>query len=419
MVALVDCNNFFVSCERVFNPALEGRPVVVLSNNDGNAVARSQEVKDLGIKLGQPTFEFRDLIKKHDIVLFSSNYTLYGDMSNRVMASLREFTPNLEVYSIDEAFLDLSRMPYDLEEYGMQIRCTIRKNTGIPVSVGIAPTKTLAKLANHFAKKHPQYKKKGLFILGSSNRGKVLQEVPIGEIWGIGRAHAERLQMQGVNTAYEFTQLPEKWVKEHMSVVGLRLHKELQGQKCLSLELVQPAKKGMCTSRSFPKKVTELGELQEAVSTHASRCAEKLRKQKSCANQVTVFINTSRFNEPAKLYSNSLTITLPAASHSTMKIVQYALKALKMIYRSGYDYKKAGVFVSGIVPDQQVQQNLFEPAEKDSLLMKTVDKLNARFGSGKVQVASAGTKKEWNLKREMLSPHYTTSLKDIIKVSIG
>ena len=419
MVALVDCNNFFVSCERVFNPALEGRPVVVLSNNDGNAVARSQEVKDLGIKVGQPTFEFRDLIEKHNIVLFSSNYTLYGDMSNRVMEGLRAFTPHLEVYSIDEAFLDLSRMPYDLEEYGNQIRHTIRKNTGIPVSVGIAPTKTLAKLANHIAKKHPQHKKKGLFILDTSNREKILQEFPIEEMWGIGSRHAERLKKQGIVSALDFTQLPEQWVKEHMAVVGLRLQKELLGQKCLSLELVQPAKKGMCTSRSFPKPVVELGGHQEAVSTHASRCAEKLRRQKSCANQVTVFINTSRFNESAKLYSNSITLTLPAASASTMKIVQYALKALKVIYRSGYYYKKAGVFVSGIVPDHQVQQNLFEPAENDSLLMKTMDKLNSRFGSGKVQVASSGTKKEWKLKREMLSPHYTTSFKDVIKVIIG
>ena len=418
MVALVDCNNFFVSCERVFNPALEGRPVVVLSNNDGNAVARSQEVKNLGIKLGQPTFEFKDLVEKHNIVLFSSNYTLYGDMSNRVMEGLRSFTPHLEVYSIDEAFLDFSRMPYDLEEYGMRIRCTIRKNTGIPVSVGIAPTKTLAKLANHIAKKYPQYKKKDLFIVDLGNREKVLQEFPVEEIWGIGSRHAERLHKQGIKSAYDFTQLPEQWVKEHMSVLGLRLQKELLGQKCLSLELVQAAKKGMCTSRSFPKKVTELGELKEAVSTHASRCAEKLRRQKSCANQVTVFINTSRFNEPAKLYSNSITLTLPAASGSTMKIVQYALKALRKIYRSGYDYKKAGVFVSGIVPDHQVQQNLFEPAANDSLLMKTMDKLNARFGSGKVLVASAGTKKEWKLKREMLSPHYTTCLTDVIKVFI-
>ena len=418
MVALVDCNNFYVSCERVFNPALEGKPVVVLSNNDGNAVARSQEVKDLGIKLGQPTFEFRDLIEKHNIILFSSNYTLYGDMSNRVMEGLRAFTPHLEVYSIDEAFLDLSRMPYDLEEYGSRIRHTIRKNTGIPVSVGIAPTKTLAKLANHKAKKHPQHKVKGFFILDSSNREKVLQEFPIGEIWGIGRAHAERLQKHGVNTAYDFTQLPKRWVKEYMSVVGLRLHKELLGQKCLSLDLVPPAKKGMCTSRSFPKKVTELGELQEAVSTHASRCAEKLRRQQSCANQVTVFISTSRFNEADRLHSNSITVTLPTASNSTMKLVQYALKGLNTIFRSGYEYKKAGVFVSGIVPDHQVQQNLFEPTENDSLLMETMDKLNARFGSGKVQVASAGTKKEWKLKRENLSPQYTTRLKDIIQVDI-
>ncbi|WP_017734050.1 Y-family DNA polymerase [Nafulsella turpanensis] len=419
MVALVDCNNFFVSCERIFNPALEGRPVVVLSNNDGNAVARSQEAKDLGIKLGQPLFEFQELVDKHHITLFSSNYTLYGDMSNRVMEGLRQFTPHIEVYSIDEAFLDLSRMPYDLQEYSNRIKKTIRKNTGIPVSVGVAPTKTLAKLANHMAKKHPRHKAKGFFILDSGNREKILQEFPIGEIWGIGRAHAERLQKHGVQTAYDFTQLPERWVKEHMSVVGLRLQKELLGQQCLSLALIQPAKKGMCTSRSFPKKVTSLGELQEAVSTHASRCAEKLRKQNSCANQVTVFINTSRFNEPAKLYSNSITVTLPTASNSTLKVVQYALQGLKLIYRADYDYKKAGVFVSGIVPAQQVQQDLFEPAVNDGLLMKTLDKLNARFGNGKVQLASAGLKKEWQLKRSLLSPHYTTCLKDVIKVSIG
>jgi DNA polymerase V len=418
MVALVDCNNFYASCERLFNPGLEGKPVVVLSNNDGCAVARSQEAKDLGVKMGQPAFQLRELIQNNNITVFSSNYTLYGDMSNRVMDGLREFTPNLEVYSIDEAFLDLSRMPYDLEEYGSRIRRTIKKNTGIPVSVGIAPTKTLAKLANHIAKKHPQHKAKGFFILDASNREKVLQKFPIAEIWGIGRKHAERIYKQGVNTAFDFTQLPKQWVKEHMSVVGLRLHRELLGQKCLALELVQPAKKGICTSRSFSKIVTTLGELQEAVSTHASRCAEKLRRQQSCANQLTVFINTSRFNEALKLYSNSITLTLPEASNSTMKLVQYALQALRIIYRSGYEYKKAGVFVSGIVPDHQVQQNLFEPAVNDNLLMKTMDKLNARFGNGTVQIASAGTNKQWKLKREMLSPCYTTSLRDIIKVKV-
>ena len=419
MVALVDCNNFYASCERLFNPALEGKPIVVLSNNDGCAVARSQEAKDIGVKMGQPVFLMKEMVQQHNIFLFSSNYTLYGDMSNRVMETLRGFSPNVEIYSIDEAFLDLSRMPYGLQEYAGKIKATVRKNIGIPVSVGIAPTKVLAKLANHIAKKHPLHKAKGFFIIDANNREKVLQEFPIAEIWGIGKKHAERLHNQGIKTAYEFTQLPEKWVKDNMSVVGLRLHKELLGQKCLSLELIQPEKKEICTSRSFPKNIALFGEIQEAVSTHASRCAEKLRKQKSCANQVTVFIHTNLFREDQGKYSNSLTLTLPSPSNSTLKLVQYAIKSLEAIYRQGYEYKKAGVIISGIVPDHQVQQNLFEPAENDCLLMNTMDKLNARFGTGKVQVASAGTKKEWKLKREMLSPHYTTNFRDVIKVVIG
>ena len=416
MIALVDCNNFYVSCERVFNPTLEGRPVMVLSNNDGCAVARSNEVKALGIKMGQPAFEIKDLIEKHNIAVFSSNYTLYGDMSERVMSSLRTFTPNLEVYSIDEAFLDLKGMNWDLEEYGDQIKATVFQNQGIPVCVGIAPTKALAKVANYQAKKNPAHKKRGVFLLNEHNREQILKDFPIEEVWGIGSRHAARLQAQKCFTALDFTRMPEHWVKQHMAVVGLRLQKELKGIPCLSLELVQQAKKNICTSRSFGKDAQDLSTLREAVSTYASRCAFKLRRDKTCAGAVTVFINTHYFKPGAPQYSNSQTILLPEASADSMVIIKAALRGLKMIFKQGYSYKKAGVIVSEIVPENQVQKYLFCQAPADSPLMKIMDKLNYRYGQEKVRVASQGYGRSWHLRQEKLSPCYTTRLKDVLCV---
>lgn len=416
MIALVDCNNFYVSCERVFNPALEGRPVMVLSNNDGCAVARCNTVKSLGVRMGQPAFEVKDLIEKHNIAVFSSNYTLYGDMSERVMTTLRAFTPNLEVYSIDEAFLDLKGMDWDLEEYGDQIKAAVRQFQGIPVCVGIAPTKALAKVANYQAKKNPAYKMRGVFMITDQNREQILRDFPIEEVWGIGLRHAARLQVQKCYTALDFTKLPEHWVKKGMGVVGLRLQKELKGIPCLSLELVHKAKKNICTSRSFGKDANDLSTLREAVSCYASRCAFKLRKDKTCSAAVTVFINTNYFKPGSPQYGNSQTILLPEASSDSIGIIKAALRGLKMIYKEGYSYKKAGVIVSDIVPDHQVQKDLFSPAPANSPLMKVLDKLNARYGQEKVRVASQGFGRSWYLRQEKLSPCYTTRLREIINV---
>ncbi|EMR02080.1 Y-family DNA polymerase [Cesiribacter andamanensis] len=421
MMALVDCNNFYASCERVFDPLLEGQPIVVLSNNDGCVIARSQEAKDLGIKMGTPAFEIRELIEQQGVQVFSSNYTLYGDMSARVMETLRQFSPHVEVYSIDEAFLDADGLPGGSEpdallRWGQELRATVRRHVGIPVGVGIGPTKALAKVANHIAKKHPQHKKVGVFVLDGHKREEILQNFPIGDVWGIGRKHAERLMQQGASTALAFTQLPESWVKQHMSVVGQRLQRELRGQSCLSLELVAQAKQNICTSRSFPDMLEDVELIREAVSTHASRCAFKLRREGSCAGALTVFVHTNRFKENEPQYANAQTLLLPQASADSRVLVRAALRGLDMIYKKGYRYKKAGVIVSKIVPRLQVQQDLFASSEENSRLMKVMDSLNSRYGQEKVRVASLGYAKDWRLRREKLSPCYTTSLAEVLLV---
>ncbi|WP_224995300.1 Y-family DNA polymerase [Cesiribacter sp. SM1] len=417
MIALVDCNNFYVSCERVFDPGLNGKPVVVLSNNDGCVISRSQEAKDLEIWMGAPAFQIRELVEQHNIKVFSSNYTLYGDMSGRVMQTLRTFSPNVEVYSIDEAFLDVAGLPEGLDEWAQRLRTTVRKNVGIPVGVGIGPTKVLAKVANWLAKKHPDYKKEGVFVLREEVREQVLKEVPIAEVWGIGRKHAERLKQKEVFSALDFiTKLPESWVKQHMSVVGQRLQRELKGQSCLSLELMAQAKQNICTSRSFADMLEDVELIKEAVSTHASRCAFKLRRDGSCAGAITVFLHTNRFKVNDLQYANAQTLLLPQASADSRVLVKAAMRGLEMIYKKGYRYKKAGVIVSQIVPRQQVQQDLFACSSENPELMKVVDKLNGRYGQEKVRVAALGYKKGWHLRREHLSPCYTTNLREVLKV---
>jgi DNA polymerase V len=420
MIALVDCNNFYASCERVFNPSLEGVPVVVLSNNDGCAIARSQEAKSLGVKMGEPAFKLRELIDRHNMKVFSSNYTLYGDMSARVMDTLRTFTPNVEVYSIDEAFLDFGNFQHvapDLLAWGDKLRATVRRNVGIPVGVGIGPTKVLAKIANHVAKKYPEHKQRGVFLIDEANREDILRSFEIHEVWGVGRQHARRLWSKGIETAYQITQLPHEWVKKEMAVVGLRLQKELLGKPCLSLELVSEAKKNICTSRSFPGTEKEFNTLLEAVSTHASRCAYKLRKEGSVCAQVNTFIQTNKYGQ-GRQYSASQCVILEVPSADTFHIVNAAIRGLKMIYRPGYDYKKCGVIVSDIRPANQVQQGLFQADQANPKLMGILDKLNSRYGREKVRIGSAGYGRSWKMKREMLSPCYTTNLADIIRIKV-
>lgn len=416
MFGLVDCNNFYASCERVFNPYWNNKPVVVLSNNDGCVIARSNEVKKLGIKMGVPAYQIKTEIEQYGIGVFSSNYSLYGDMSNRVMSILSSFVENMEVYSIDEAFLDFTGFEhYDLKKYGEKIVKTTTKGTGIPVSLGIAQTKTLAKVANKFAKKIPGYK--GVCIIDSeAKRIKALQLTEISDIWGIGRRHAKLLSKYDVRTAYDFTQLPMAWVRQKMTVVGERMWKELNGISCIDMEFAPPAKKTICTSRAFGQTVTDLEGLKESVSTYAAICAEKLRKQKSCALSLMVFIHTNNFREDLPQYFQNSVVKFPVATNSTMEIVKYAMIALKHIYKKGYQFKKAGVIITEIVPDAAIQTNLFDKIDRDkhARLMAVVDQLNDGFKKNNLRLAVQEGDKKWRLKQEKLSPCYTTRISDVL-----
>ena len=416
MFGLVDCNNFYASCERVFNPYWNNRPVIVLSNNDGCVIARSNEAKKLGIEMGVPAYQVKTEIKQHGIGVFSSNYSLYGDMSNRVMSTLSSFVENMEVYSIDESFLDFSGFErFDLKEYGEKIVKTTTKGTGIPVSLGIAPTKTLSKVANKFTKKFPAYK--GTCIIDSEEkRIKALQLTEISDVWGIGRRRARLLSKYNVKTAFDFTQLPVGWVRQKMTVTGEQLWKELNGISCIDMEFVPPAKKTICTSRAFGQTITDLEGLKESVSTYAAICAEKLRKQKSCALSLMVFIHTNNFREDLPQYLQNSVIEFPVATNSTIEIVKYALIALKRIYKKGYQFKKAGVTITEIIPDAAIQTNIFDNVdrEKHARLISVVDQLNDGFKKNNLRLAVQEGSRRWRLKQGKLSPCYTTRISDVL-----
>ena len=416
MIALVDCNNFYASCERVFNPSLVGKPVIVLSNNDGCVVARSNEAKALGISAGVPLFEIKDIVLKNGVSVFSSNYTLYGDMSNRVMATLRDFSPCVEIYSIDEAFLCFD----GLESIGMlshatKMRQTVIRNTGIPVSVGIATTKTLTKIANRIVKKRPKLNGV-LFLQDELYVRRALQITDIEDVWGVGRRYAKKLRYYGINTAYDLTLKSDSWIRKELSVVGLRMVKELRGEPCHDLEMLRKTKKSIVTSRSFGSLIKEYKELEEAVSNFAASCAAKLRNEGSVCTFVTVFVTTNPFREKDPQYHNSRTSTLQTPSSYTLDIIAAALSGLKDIYINGYNYKKAGVMVSGITPASHIQLDLFSTKniDKENSLMKTLDMLNNRYGRNALQVASQGYSATWKLKQEKISPSYTTNIEDII-----
>lgn len=417
MFALIDCNSFYVSCERIFRPDLHYKPVVVLSNNDGCVISRSNEAKALDIPMGAVVFQYRDVFKKHQVAVFSTNFTLYGDISNRVMNVLKRYTKNLEVYSVDEAFLDLSDIDENhLEKYALDIKKAVWKEVGIPVSIGVAPTKALSKVANHVAKKFEGYE--GVFVMNTlQRREKVLKYLPISKVWGIGRNHANTLKKVGVKTAYDFTQLTDAWVLKKMSVVGKRLKKELEGIPCIETETIV-VKKNIATTRTFGKSLTEKSEIATAISNHASNCALKLRQQKSAAQFVYVFVRTNKHRKEQKQYSNGITITLNAAQNSTIAIVNSAMKALDKIFVKGLSYKKAGVIVSGIVPENQVQGTFFEDIDraKHQKLMNALDIINAKKGRNKVHLAVQNFQSKKFYTRELLSPKYTTNWNDIIKV---
>ena len=419
MFALVDCNNFYASCQRVFEPHLIGKPVVILSNNDGCVIARSNEAKALGIPMGAPAFEYKKLFEDNNVFVYSSNYALYGDMSSRVMNILSSFSPEIEVYSIDEAFLKFQGFDrFDLGEYGLKIQRTVTKGTGIPVSVGFAPTKALAKVANKIAKKFPERTKSVYVIDTDDKRIKALKWTKIEDVWGIGRKHAKRLQNIKVTNAYQFTQLTDEWVRKEMSVVGLRLKHELQGIPTLDLEIAKD-KKMIATTRSFDKMHTKIEDISERVATFTASCAEKLRRQNSHCNMIMVFIHTNGFRKDQPQYSRNIVIKTDFPTNSTIELNHYAQIGLQQIFREGYHYKKAGVIVMGLTPNNQTQLSLFSSSNpKHQPLMSVVDKLNKSIGQTKVRFASQSVGRQWKMKQEKLSPCYTTKMKDLIQIQL-
>ncbi|MFV0323472.1 MAG: Y-family DNA polymerase [Bacteroides xylanisolvens] len=418
MYSLVDCNNFFASCERVFQPNLRNVPIVVLSNNDGCVVARSNEAKALGIPMGEPVFKLTRLIEQHGIAVFSSNYSLYGDMSHRVMSILSQFVEDMEIYSIDEAFLSLKGFEnYNLEEYGRNIVRTVTRGTGIPVSMGIAPTKTLAKVASKFAKKYKGYN--GVCIIDTEEkRIKALKQFEIGDVWGIGRRYQKKLEYHSIRTAFDFTQKSESWVRNMMTVVGVRTWKELRGISAIDLEKVAPDKQTICTSRSFGEMIGDFDTLMESVANFTASCARKLRTQRSCAGMLQVFIYTNRFREDLPQYYNSRIISLPTPINDVTELIHYARLALKNIYKEGYQYKKAGVIVMDLVPQNNVQLNLFDERDrvKHEKVLEVLDEVHKKYGTKVLKVAAQGTGKKWALKSEYLSKQYTTNPDDFIEI---
>jgi len=412
--ALVDCNNFFVSCERVFNPALKNKPVVVLSNNDGCVISRSNEAKDLGIKMGEPVFKCKHIIEAHSVKVFSTNFALYGDMSHKVMETLEIHSPEIEVYSIDEAFLDLSNVLNPLE-YAREIREIVRKWTGIPVSIGLGTTKTLAKAASEITKKNPEFK--GVLEIKDNS---LLELLDIQKVWGVGRAYSKVLKGHGIITAQDLRKAPLKWVQSKMGVNGLRMIKELNGTSCIDIDNQPEPKKGITCSRSFGEPVKTHEALKEAVAAFASRASEKLREQNSVASTINVYITTSPFGKEVH-YSNSSTIELPYPSALTSDFIQAAHKGLKRIFKEGHLYKKAGVFLSGIITDSNLQQNLFKPAfydTKKKTLMKVLDSISTRWGSHALRYGATGIEKSWRMRQSKRSKRFTTSWSDILKIKI-
>jgi len=414
--ALVDCNNFYVSCERVFNPKLEGVPVVVLSNNDGCIVARSNEAKAIPIPFAVPAFQCRETFRKHKVRVLSSNYTLYADMSRRVMDTLREFAYDMEVYSIDEAFLSLVGLEKERRgEFCSFLRKTVRQWTGIPVSIGIGETKTLAKVASKVAKKSDE----GVFdIIDYPYADNVLEGMDVSDIWGVGPAYTKFLYRYGITTALALKKAPEPLVRKKMGVMGVRTVRELNGRSCFWIEPPQTKRKGILSSKSFGRPVESLKELNEAAATYVTRAVEKLRSQRSVASVFMVFILTNRFKED--YYSNSYLCRLPAPSAYTPDFIRAAQSAMKRIYKPGKKYKKVGVFIADIVPDDSIQMAVFEPGSyntKRQELMAVVDRINEQWGSNVVDYAATGVKKGWRMRRRMCSPQFTTNWDELPEAS--
>jgi DNA polymerase V len=418
MYALVDCNNFYVSCERVFDPSLNGKPVIVLSNNDGCAISRSDEAKEAGIEMGAIPHLIPHIIRERGIRMFSSNYTLYGDMSDRVMKTLSGFVPRMEIYSIDEAFLDMSSMPYaDLLSLGLEVRSTVYRNTGIPTCVGIAPTKALAKMANRFAKK--KNKKVGVHWAANDELIKeMLEYTSVGDVWGIGREYALMLLRNGIRTAFDFSQAPEDFVRKHMSVVGLRLRNELKGIPTIPWDDEPVAKKNICCARSFGALTSDKALIREAISNFAANCGSKLRRQQSVAKSIKVFINTNPHLTTEKQYYRSVIIQLDTATSSTPELIKYALKGLDIIFKEGHRFMKCGVELLNLIPENEIQLNIFEAPVSQKITKATaaLDKVNGEMGKDLVRYGVQGFSRKYKARAAHLSPCYTTNINHIIKV---
>ncbi len=419
LFALADCNNFYVSCERVFQPHLEGRPVVVLSNNDGCVVARSNEVKKLGLPMGAPAFKWKDFFIKHRVQVFSSNYALYSDMSDRVMTVLASFTPEIEIYSHDEAFLAFSGTWHmDLESYARMIRKEIKKRTGIPVSIGLARTKTLAKVANKLAKTTSEFD--GVFNLEQrQDKDSFLKSFQVEDIWGIGRRYARLLHSYGIHSAYDLKEADHSWVKKKLTIVGLHTLLELQGVPCVELETQPQPAKSLVRSRSFGRPVTELAELREALTSHVQSAARRLRANGQIAGCLHVFLHTNRFKSEPQ-YSPCISTCLHRATNHTQPMLTAALGLLEQIYKEGYAFKKTGVLLTDLQPESARQLTFWETEAQDQdkagQLMKALDHINARYGKDTLQYASAGLNKGWEMRRDKMSPEFTTRWKDIPRV---
>ena len=416
--ALADCNSFYASCERVFNPKLKNKPVVVLSNNDGCIVARTTEAKKLGIKMGEPLFKAKKTIEKHNVKVFSSNYTLYGSMSNRVMRILELFFPDIEIYSIDEAFMEISSLKkiYNYSRYATKVRKVIFQWTGIPISIGIGETKTLAKVANHIVKNNQEMN--GVFDLTKiKNKENILKKIKIKEIWGIGSKLSNFLVKNDICNARDFIQLDNRWVRKNINILGLKTKMELSGIPCYDLDNSFKLRKSCCVSRSFGKRIETLESMREAVSTYITRAAEKIRNENLVANNINLYIRTSPFDKNSKTYyANSISLPLDFPTNNTIDLNKKALNGLNKIFKKGYLYQKAGVVLSGL-EIENTDLNLFvENDEKNKFLMNPLDLINNKHGKNSLRLASEGTKKEWLTKRSKCSSNFTTNLKDLLTV---
>ena len=412
-IALIDCNAFYASCERIFNPSLLGKPIVVLSNNDGCIITRSSEAKALGIKMGEPYFKAKNIIKKNNVKVFSSNYSLYGDISQRVMEILLGFSPDVEIYSIDEAFLSFKGFKNnELLRYCKHIRQTIKQWVGIPVSIGVGSTKTLSKIANQLAKKHDEYE--GVCILKNKrNIDEALSKIEIGDVWGIGRRLSKFLRNYKVFTAKQFAFLDQRWVRKNMGVFGAKTQLELLGISCLDLSLLPSSKKSCCVSRSFIRPIEKIRELEESIANYGSRVAEKIREENLIAQSMSVFVLTNHFNKKEKQYSNSIKLQLDYPTNNSMLIIKRAIEGIKSIYKTGYRYKKAGIILYELCNSSSVRGLLDYDRPRSESLMRSLDDINCRYGSSTLKIAAEGIKNNWKMCRQKVSPCYTTRFEEL------